>query len=285
MNNALRAWSFLILLSLTLIVLGQLSLGREGLLLSLVIVLSVNAYIYFVEDERLLGLFPLKSVEGQDPWKFRSHVKKTCHEMRIPVPFTYIISNEAPQALVFGRSMKNSHIVVTEGFFDKLTEAEQKAVYAYLLVNIKNHNTLAFCVGSFMVSSLLGVANFFDILFRFLIFEKKNTKQIISQPMTRILAPVAGMLLQLSIRPSFYFSSDRTTAEYLQKADGTSEKDLASALWKMKSYSLTKPFISPMSAAHMFIVNPLTTEKWNSYFHAQPASENRIRALLGHYPL
>ena len=136
-----------------------------------------------------------------------------------------------------------------------------------------------------MVSSLLSIANVFDTACRFLIFGKKIESHIIAQPFTRLFAPLAGVLLQLSIRPSFYFSSDQLASEMLKNRDDVSEKDLAEALWKLNSYALTEPFQCPISMSHMFVVNPLTSEKWNSYFHAQPSANNRIRALIGHYPI
>lgn len=285
MSHAIRAWSFLILISLTLIVLGDVLLGREGLLISLSVVLSINAYVYFFEDERVLRLFKTRPIEGQDPWGFRLRLKKVCKEMRVPIPEAYILPHSSPQALILGRSLNKSTLILTEGFFEKLTAEEREATYMYLLANVKNYNSLAFCVGSFMVSSLLATSNLLDMFFRFLIFEKKNPEQAISQPFTRIIAPIAGIFLKLSIRPSFYFSSDQLAAEYLSASKTCSEKDLATALWKLSSYSYTEPFPCPLCTSHMFIVNPLTTQSWNRYFHAQPNADNRIRALIGHYPI
>lgn len=284
MSHAFRAWSFLILFSLTLIVFGQVFFGREGLLIALVLTLAINAYVYFFEDERIIHLFKGRLIEGQDPWGVGGQLEAICKQMRVGRPRLFLIPGNAPQGLVVGRSISRSTVLLTEGFFRKLNPEERKAVLVYLLSNVKNYNTLAFCVGSFMVSALLWITGVLDLCFRILIVEKKNPRQAISQPFTRIIAPLAGAVLKLSLRPSFYFSADQMAASHLTKTQAT-ERALAEALWKINAYAFSEPLNCPICTSHMFVVNPLTTQNWNRYFHAQPTADNRIRALIGHYPI
>ena len=280
MSNAIKSWSFLFLLSLTLIVLGHLTLGREGLLIGLVVSLGINSYVYFFEDKRIISYFQGQPLEGQDPWGLLSLSRKLSAKMRIPNPRIVVLSDPAPQALVVGRSLTQGTIFITEGMLRSLSQQEIEAVMAYLLACIRNLNTLAFAVGSFFASSLLAITEFLDLLLRFIMVEKKNPDYPLSQIFTRTAAPLIGLLLRISIRPSFYFEADRQASELVGDA-----KVVAAALWKLHSYSSTEPFTAPLSISHMFVVNPLTRQSWTRYFHAQPSVERRIRSLVGHYPI
>ena len=62
-------------------------------------------------------------------------------------------------------------------------------------------------------------------------------------------------------------------------------KILAQVIWKLEAYAQTLPFQAPASAAHMFIVSPLTTARWGRYFIAQPEPKTRIQSILGYYPI
>lgn len=280
MSNAIKSWSFLFLLSLTLIVFGHMALGREGLLIGLVIGLGINSYVYFFEDKRIISHFQGQSLEGQDPWGLLSLSRKLSAKMRIPNPKIVVLNDAAPQALVVGRSLTTGTLILTEGLLRRLTPQETEAVMAYLLACIKNLNTLAFAVGSFLASSLLAITETLDLMLRFVMVEKKNPDYALSQVFTRMAAPLIGLLLRISIRPSFYFNADKLAGELTGDA-----KIVAQTLWKLHSYSSTEPFTAPLSISHMFVVNPLTRQTWTRYFHAQPSVERRIRSLVGHYPI
>lgn len=280
MNNALKSWSFLIAFSLTLIVLGHFSLGREGLMIGLILSLGVNSYVYFFEDRRVVESLGGRTLEGQDPWGILQVSRALAAKMRIPNPRIVVLENPAPQALVVGRSLTSGTLILTEGLLEKLDRREVEAIIAYLLACVKNLNTLAFSVGSFLASMLLGITGLLDAGLRIVIVERKNPDYMISQIFTRMASPLVGSLVRLSIRPSFYIEADRTASEVLGDS-----KVLADALWKLHSYSTTEPFSAPIPISHMFVVNPLTTVGWTRYFHAQPRLEKRIRALVGHYPI
>jgi len=280
MNNALKSWSFLVGLSVTLIVFGHWWLGREGLLIGLIAALGINSYVYFFEDRRIIESLGGRRLEGKDPWGVLGLARTLAAKARIPAPQVVILSDAAPQALVVGRSLTSGTIILTEGLLEQLDRDEVEAVLAYLVACVKNLNTLAFSVGSFLASSLLSVTGLLDTGLRLLIVEKKNTDSFISHLFTRAMAPVVGFLVRISIRQQFYIDADRTASELLGDS-----KSLATAIWKLHSYSMTRPFQAPLAISHMFVVNPLTKKRWNRYFHAQPRPERRIRALTGHFPI
>jgi heat shock protein HtpX len=280
MSNVTKAWTFLTALSLTLIVLGHMALGREGLLIGLTLALSINSFVYFYEDRRIIGLFRGRLLEGQDPWGLLKVARRLAGKARVPMPKVIVIPESAPQSLVVGRSFTHGTILVTEGLLQRFSEKEIEAIMAYQLASIRTLNTLTFAVGSFICSLLLSVAEALDTILRFLIVEKKNPNYALSHLFTRIAAPAVGLMLRLSIRPNFYLAADDFAAHLIEEP-----AVLAQALWKLQSYSSTLPLEAPLSTAHMFVVNPLPNRGWTRHFHAQPPIEKRIRTLIGYYPV
>jgi heat shock protein HtpX len=280
MGTVTKAWAFLTALSLTLIVLGHAYGGREGLLFALILVLGVNSFVYFYEDRRVLSLFSGRQLEGQDSYGLQDIARRLSVKARIPAPAVVLLSSRAPQAGVVGRGITHGTIILTQGILEKLTRPEIEALMAYQIACIKNLNTLAFAVGSFVASLCLFVTETLDFGLRILIVEKKNPNTLISQFFTRLASPLIGLILRLSVRPNHYLAADNLAAQYIGDA-----KTLANVLWKLESYSQTLPLTVPLSTAHMFTVSPLTNATWTKYLVAQPQTSARVRSLIGYYPV
>jgi len=280
MSNVTKAWSFLAIMSLTLIVLGHYAAGREGLMLALILVLGVNSYIYFYEDRRILALFSGQLLEGQDPYGVCDIAKRLATKARISTPKIVVLNEQAPQAAVVGRSLTHGTLILTEGLIRKLTPAELEGVIAYQIASIRTLNTLAFAVGSFLASTCLIVTGTLDLALRILIVERKSNRTAVSQLFTRAAAPFIGLLLRASIHASFYLSADQLASQLIREP-----RDLAYALWKLDSYSDTLPLAAPLSAAHVFIVSPLKALPWTRRLAAQPATPIRIKRLIGYFPI
>jgi heat shock protein HtpX len=280
MNSVLRAWTFLAILSLTLIVLGHSYGGREGLLFALILVLGINSYVYFYEDRRILSLFSGKELEGQDSYGLYEMARRLAIKSRIPTPRIVLVPSLSPQAGVVGRGITNGAIILTQGCLDRFSRTELEAILAYQIACIRTLNTLAFAVGSFIVSVSLFIAGALDTGLRLLIVEKKDPNTMVSQFFTRLASPILGLILKISIRPSFYQAADQLTVQLI-----SNPHVLAKALWKLDAYAQTLPFHAPLSAAHIFIVSPLAKNDWTRHFIAQPKSAQRIRDLIGYYPI
>ena len=138
----------------------------------------------------------------------------------------------------------------------------------------------AFAVGSFLASTGLLITGALDVFLRFLIVERKNRGTFVSQFFTRLASPIISFILRLSVRPSFYMAADHLAANLIRDP-----KNLATALWKLDSYATTSPMPAPLSAAHVFIVSPLTMTRWTRQFATQPQTARRIQRLIGYYPV
>ena len=249
-------------------------------MLALTLVLGVNSYIYFYEDRRIVSLFNGRVLEGQDPWDIADMARRLSVKARIANPKVIVLNESAPQAAVVGRSLTHGTLILTEGLIRRLSSEELEAVVAYQVASVRTLNTLAFAVGSFLASTGLLVTGALDTFLRFLIVERKSHRTFVSQLFTRTASPLIAGILRLSIRPSFYLAADRLAATLIRDP-----RHLAVALWKLDSFATTSPMMTPLSAAHVFIVSPLTTTRWTRTYTTQPATARRIQRLIGYYPI
>ena len=101
---------------------------------------------------------------------------------------------------------------------------------------------------------------------------------IIGVLLSVILAPLAAMLIQMTISRTREYSADRMGGEICGNPLW-----LASALGKIsgaaRRIELPTAERDPASA-HLFIVNPLSGARMDNLFSTHPATENRIAALM-----
>jgi heat shock protein HtpX len=150
-----------------------------------------------------------------------------------------------------------------------------QGVIAHELGHVKNYdirvNTLAF--------ALVGVISLIaDFFLRWSFFggddrESNNQLLIVLAIVAAILAPLAAILLQLSISRKREYLADATGALTTRYPEG-----LADALEKIErtGSALQK---QNTSTAHMFFVNPLKGHSLLNLFSTHPPIEARIAAL------
>jgi heat shock protein HtpX len=90
-----------------------------------------------------------------------------------------------------------------------------------------------------------------------------------------IFAPLAAILIKMAISRSREYIADETGGKISGNPEG-----LASALEKMEHYSQGgQPMQINEAAAHMFILNPLSSEGMAKLFSSHPPTEERIKKL------
>ena len=89
-----------------------------------------------------------------------------------------------------------------------------------------------------------------------------------------LVAPIAAMIIQMAISRAREYKADASGA-----AISGNPEYLASALLKLQSGAdRVHADINP-SAAHMFIVNPLSGDFLKSIFSTHPSTESRVQKL------
>ena len=280
MKSTHRAWLTLAIFSLIIIFCGYLFAEREGVLWGLVISLSINSFIYLYLESKVLSGMEGEIIEGQDPWGLIIGLNEIIKKARIPRPEVLVLKTPSPQAFLLSKNWLNSHIVLTTGLLERLEGKDKKAILAYCVATIKRQDSFAHLVATAFTSVVLWVTRQFDRLYRWLVGVKSTDPYFHNYPVTYFFAPLAQVFLKFIVRKVDYYEADSLAASYLQDP-----QDLAHALWKLQSYSITLPLDTPAYLAHGFIVNPLTPKGWNRYFQAQPSVKERIKNLIGYYPV
>ncbi len=279
MQNSTRAWLFLSVLSLILIISGHFIGGREGLLWGFAIALCVNTISYFYSDFYFVNQYHGHLIEGQDSWGLISITQELSKKARIHCPEIYLFDCLTPQALATGRNWKSGQLFISTGAVEKLTLNELKAIVAYQIITLKNHDTLAFTIASSLAQGVMFLPQQADRLIALTLgpkweFQKKG------QVLAWAMAPLASLIVHLCINRQSILNVDKEAA----KLCGSSQ-NLASALWKLTSYQKTRPQNFAAPSAHLFIVSPLTGKTWTGYFNLQPGIKERLKNLIGYYPL
>jgi heat shock protein HtpX len=101
-----------------------------------------------------------------------------------------------------------------------------------------------------------------------------NHRGLLSTLALIILAPIAATLIQLGISRAREYQADNSGA-----ALTGAPLELASALRKLADFNARRPLGVDPSAAHLFIVNPLSGGGLTQLFSTHPPIEERVRRL------
>lgn len=241
-------------------------------ILALLVVLGfifVFVGIYFFGDRIILRWYRAKEVKET---KLNEALHKLAKSANIAMPKLYTIESEMPNIFSICRKSENASIVVTTKAMDLLDQKELECVFAHEIFHVKNRDT----VSSTIVATLAGMLTASATLALwgavFLGFGQDNdpAPKLIRSFAMSLSAPHAALLIQLTMPRSREYAADEYSARLCMKP-----KKLASALKKIDKLKLQ---VNP-SHAHMFIVNPLSEEIFNSLFNTHPSIDERVKHL------
>lgn len=283
MRNKIRVLLFLLAFDFLLIALGYTLAGRDGILWFLFVSLSINFLVYFYSDSRVLNQLDLERlgghlIEGPDGWGIFSQVTELAQRLRVPRPRIMCLDLPSPQVMTLGSSNRRATIVITQGFLQDLTPADQSALLTYAMVCINSNQVLVFGVVSSLVAFFEGLFSSIDRFIRFLIgTPKTHWSGHLSQ---KIFTPALFAVVRFLLNERQYYLIDAKAAELLKDP-----RDLGTAFQKLESLAHTVPLGFNLALAHFFAVNPLTGRNLHWLVKIQPRTEKRIEKLVGCYPL
>lgn len=232
---------------------------------------ATTAYSYWNSDK--LAIKAMRAYPA-DPQQF-PHIHRIVQELSQkagqPMPRLYVSPTRAPNAFATGRNPDHAAVCCTEGILGLLDERELRGVLGHELMHVYNRDILTSSVASAvagMISSVAMIGLWFGG------GENRNPLVAIG---VALLAPVAAMIIQMSIS---------RTREYDADEDGATLTGdplaLASALNKLQ-HGVARAPLEPtqqlQNASHMMIANPFKGSDVKKLFSTHPPMDERISRL------
>jgi len=276
--NQIKTFILMALLTVLLVLLGNVVGGRNGALFALVFAGVMNFGVYWFSDRIVLKMYRAQEVtEAQEPVLHRI-VRELTVRGGLPMPKVYIIPQDAPNAFATGRNPEHAAVAVTTGIKGLLSEEELKGVLAHELTHIGHRDIL---IGT-IAATIAGAISFIATMARWgAIFggggddrEGGGMAQLVVVIVLTTLASLAALLIQMAISRSREYLADEGGARL-----AGNPLFLARALAKLDAKAQRIPMEANPSTAHMFIVNPLRGGGMMRLFSTHPPMEERIRRL------
>src|SRR3954469_15635678 len=255
---------------------------------SWLIVVSIVAFFYaifswFAAGRMVAGLTGAKPADrAQYPRVY--HVLETvCIAAGIQtVPPLYVIDDPAPNAFAAGRNPKHAYVAVTTGLLQLMDERELEGVLAHEMSHVRNRDVRLMTLVAVLVGVIAMVS---DMLLRVALWGGGRKSggwvgivALILGIAALVIAPIAGVLIQLAVSRRREYLADASAAEITGDGEG-----LARALRKLQ-LDTQETRHAPRAVAHMFIESPMRSASgigstWRGLFDTHPPLNERIRVL------
>ena len=247
--NGLRTAALMAALITLFALIGQALGGTNGLLIAFAVAVGLNVFSYWFSDKIVLKMYRGQEVTAAEAPELYEMVDRLRQKAGLPMPKVVVIPNPQPNAFATGRNPKHAAVAVTNGIVGALSKRELEGVIAHELAHIKHRDILTSTIAATVASAI-------TLLARFALFvpvggRDENGGGGLQALAMLILAPVAAMLIQMSISRSREYAADAGGAAITGDPEG-----LASALGRLQLGAERQPVAASPSTAHMFIVNP-----------------------------
>jgi heat shock protein HtpX len=255
-------------------VVGSMLGGKQGMILALMLGGAMNLFAYWFSDKMVLRMYRAQQVDETSAPQLYGIVKELAGRASLPMPKVYLIDEAQPNAFATGRNPENAAVAATTGILNMLSTRELRGVMAHELAHVKHRDILISTIAATVAGAISSLAQF-GLFFGGR--DGEDRPNPIVSIIIMILAPIAGMLIQMAISRAREFEADRGGA-----AISGDPNALADALAKMQAYSQGIPMHTAEAhpeTAQMMIVNPLSGGGIRGLFSTHPATEERIALL------
>jgi heat shock protein HtpX len=270
--NTLRTGLLMAGLTGLFVTVGFLVGGLGGMVFAFLFALGSNLFAYWKSDKIVLAMYGAREVDEQTAPRLVHIVRQLSRAAALPMPKVCIAENPQPNAFATGRDPEHAAVCVTTGLLDRVNDEELSGVLAHELGHVKNRDTLTMTITATIAGAVSMLANFAF----FFGGGRRNPLGLIGVLLVSLLAPIAAVLVQMTISRTREFEADRAGAEISGRPLW-----LASALAHIDrtAQATDNPQADANPAtAHMFIVNPLHGG-FAGLFSSHPPTEERIARL------
>ena len=279
MFNSFKTVILLGLLTGFLLVIGRHFGGNSGMMIALVFSLGMNIFSWWFSDKIVLSMYRAHEVTPDATYPKILEIRKVLEGLArrggVPVPKLYVIDDPSPNAFATGRDPSHSAVAVTTGIMDLMTPEELSGVLGHELTHVINRDTLISTVAASIAGAVTMLASMAQWAAIFGGREREDREGGgLGDILMIILAPIAGMLVQMAISRSREFAADDGGAKLCGNP-----LFLARALAKLERGIDAVPLNANPSTSHMFILEPFHAGGLMSLFSTHPPTEERIRRL------
>jgi len=274
MTNMMRTGLLMAALTGLFLVVGYLVGGEVGMFLAFLFAAGSNLFAYWSSDRLVLSMYGAREVDARTAPELVHLVSRLSGAASLPMPRVYIVDNEQPNAFATGRNPQHAAVCVTSGLLRRVDSEELAGVLAHELSHVKNRDTLTMTLTATIAGAVSMLANFAFFFGGY--GRNRNPLGLIGMLLVTLIAPIAAVLVQMSVSRTREFEADRAGAELSGRPLW-----LASALQRIDSgaAAIDNPAADANPAtAHMFIVNPLHGGL-SGLFASHPSTEERIARL------
>jgi heat shock protein HtpX len=277
-QNTFRTFVLIAGLTGLLLVIGYLVGGRSGLIFFAAISVVINFVMYWFSAPMALKMSKAVQVDESQAPELHQMVAQIAVRAGIPKPKVYMTPAEQPNAFATGRNPKHAAVAVTQGIVQTLSQRELEGVIAHEMAHIRNRDILIASIAAMVAGVIAAIANFLQFSMFFGGGDDNDSPLgFIGMLATIILAPIAAMIIQMSLSRQREFQADATGAEFLGDGSG-----LADALETLERGSQAIPLQVNPASAPLYIVNPLAAfgkRGMTNLFSSHPPTAERVRRL------
>lgn len=257
--------------------------GNPGILVVAVvfsIVMSVGSYWW--SDKIVIATTGAKPLPDTMAPEVHNIVENLAITAGLPKPRLYIIDTPQPNAFATGRDAEHAVVAVTTGILKIMNRTELEGILAHEMSHIGNRDMLVSTVAVVLVGVIQLLS---DMFLRSMMWGGNDRDRggssavfLVIGIVLAILAPIAGILMQLAVSRRREYLADTSGALLTRYPDG-----LASALEKLAA-DHTPMRQANHATAHLWLDDPYQgKEKKISFitkiFMTHPPIEDRIKRL------
>ncbi len=279
MDGFVKTGFLLAVLTAVFVVAGFALGGKSGMMAALVMALLMNLFAYWNSSALLLRAYRARKVtRASDPQLF-DLVAELATKAGLPMPEVYVIDNPQPNAFATGRNPHNAAVAVTTGLVQSLTREQLAGVIAHELAHIQNYDTLIMTMAAVIAGAIASLADIGRV-FRGSGPNEHGESEgpgLIGTLLLIFLAPLAAMLVQMAISRTREFEADRVGAGICGQPQW-----LADALDRIHlgvRQNVNHAAEARPATAHLFIINPLQSNRMSELFSTHPPTAERVRRL------
>ena len=272
-KNTIKTYVLLAALGMLLVFVGGAFFQGQGAVIGLLIGLAFCGGSYWFSDKLAIKAARAVPVTEQEMPDYYRIVRELTQKAGMPMPTLYVSPDMQPNAFATGRNPDHAAVAVTQGILQVCDWDELRGVLAHEISHVGNRDILIGSVAAAIATGLMFVTR---IGFFFGGGGDRERGNPFAEMAMLLLAPVAGMLIQMAVTRSREYEADRSGARLI--GDG---EPLARALAKLETAAKQIPMNVTPAEATLFIINPLSGRevKAANFFRTHPPTEDRIARL------